>query len=422
MTSLISPNSPPVWYSALERRTTNGVKLGLERMRRVLEASHKPQQHFPSILIAGTNGKGSVAAMWDAGLRASGRRTGRYTSPHLSRFTERICIDGEEISWAVLDRLMAQLVTIEQQVGESLTFFEAATWFALMWFAEQRVDVAVLEVGLGGRLDSTNVVEPVLSIVTSIGLDHMEYLGHSVASIAREKAGVFRRNVPAVVGQVSAEALEALAVVANEQGAIFVTCDADTQAIEWQGRSVPAVRPRLLGAHQRNNAKLFALSAVVDQVFKLDDAAIAAGVDAFWPGRLETLTYAGCTFLLDGAHNEQGVLALRDELLLRSTSERYILVFGVVKGEGKRALLHSLADLFPRVFVVPPPTERADNTSEVAAPFSHAQVFPTWQEAVDLAMKEADGRLIVVAGSLYLIGAVRAWLVGEQRDTLMDFR
>lgn len=422
MTSLISPSGPPAWYAALERRTTNGVKLGLERMRRVLEASLNPQQHFPSILIAGTNGKGSVTAMWDAGLRASGRRTGRYTSPHLSRFTERICIDGEEVSWAVLDRLMGQLVTVEQQVGESLTFFEAATWFAFMWFAEQRVDVAVLEVGLGGRLDSTNVVEPVLSIVTSIGLDHMEYLGDSMASIAREKAGIFRRNVPAVVGHVNTEALLALQAVATQQGAIFVTCDENSQAAEWQGRVLPAATPRLPGVHQRNNAKLFALSAMVDQVFKLDDHAIAAGIDAFWPGRLETLTSAGCTFLLDGAHNEQGVLALRDELLHRPESDRHLLVFGVVKGQGKRALLPLLADLFPRVLVVPPPTERADNTSEVAAPFAHAQSFNTWQEGLEVAMKEAAGRGIVVAGSLYLIGAVRAWLVGEQRDTLTDFR
>lgn len=427
--SLTSPNIapfPPAWYVALEQRTTAGVKLGLERMQRALSAAGHPERRFPSILIAGTNGKGSVAAMWDAGLRAARKRVGRYTSPHLVRFTERMTVDGKEISWPELNSLNDRLVELEQVVAERLTFFEAATFFALQWFAEQRVDVAVLEVGLGGRLDSTNSVDPVLSVITSIGFDHMEYLGDSLGAIAGEKAGIFRPGVPAVVGPMAEEALEALRTKAESLGAPLYVVDehrAGEAELVVGGASLPSLRPTLRGAHQQSNALTYALSATVaPPVCRLTEDEMRRGLLADWPGRLEVREMSGKPLVLDGAHNAQGIAALAEAVRNSRVPTCDVLVFGVVQGEGKLALLPTLAPLFKHVILVPPPTPRAAPLSTVAAGVGNVlacrdDAMQGVREALSVAQSG-----VMVAGSLYLIGAVRAALDGAAREDLVDFR
>jgi dihydrofolate synthase/folylpolyglutamate synthase len=409
------------FYEALAARTTVGIKFELARMRRFLAACGDPHQRFVSVLVAGTNGKGSVAAMWGAGLRASGRRVGLYTSPHLVHYRERMQVGAATIDDDTLTQLYEELLALERTLGETLTFFEATTLFALQWFAASGVDTAVLEVGMGGRLDATNVVEPALSIITTIGHDHQDFLGETLAEIAREKAGVLRPGIWAAIGEVPDEAWQAIAAAQPEAKRIGLGRDVSRGEdwIEFTGYRMRDLHPRLYGAHQAHNAALFAMSALLPSALQLSEGEIRAGLSAPWPGRYDKRQLGERTVVIDGAHNPEGVRALVAALRAdTSLPTPRTLIFGALQGRHREEMLPPLAAFFDEVLLVAPASPRAMPPEALHALYPQAATASSLAEA----FARAQGRSICVAGSLYLVGEALAFLSGEEKDSLADYR
>jgi dihydrofolate synthase/folylpolyglutamate synthase len=375
-----------------------GMRPGLEGVRALCAGLGHPERELAVVHVGGTNGKGSTVAMIEAALRAAGLRTGAFTSPHLLRFTERIRVGGVELpreqAAALAERVLG--------VGEA-TFFEVATAMALTAFVEARVDVAVLEVGLGGRLDATNVIErPLATLVTSIGHDHGELLGETLAAIAREKAGIWKPGVPAAY---ACDDADAAAVLDGEAARVGTT--AARLGRDFSSTGLPPLA--LAGAHQRRNAALarWALAALPPSLTP-SPAALAEGfVHARWPGRLEWLTPR---LLVDAAHNEEGARALAASL----PSEPFTLVVGVVADKDARAILSPLAGRAARVIATAPPSPRALPAAELAALVSGAEVAADLATALELAAND----LTVVAGSIFLVGEARRLVLGEAADPL----
>lgn len=387
------------------------MRFGLERMERALDALGRPERLLRVLHVAGTNGKGSTCAMAAEALRCAGRRVGLYTSPHLASFHERIQLDGRPIG----DGPLAELVEEVRRAcpwhdgggeGMRLTYFEFATLLALLHFARERVGVAVVEVGLGGRFDATNVVAPLVTAVSRIGLDHVQLLGDTLDAIAREKAGIFKSGVPAVVaaGQ-EPEALRALREEAEKRGAPFQVADA-----AWEG---PVA---LRGPHQRQNAALAAAALrLLDRAgVEVGEAAVAAGIArARWPGRLEEVGGV----LLDGAHNPDGAAALAGSLEALYPGRAVELVFGVLADKDHRGILAALAPRVRRLHLVAPDSPRARPPAsyrDVAASLAPAvDEHGSCAEAIACARAAAGaGGLVAVAGSLYLVGEARGLLGG----------
>jgi len=408
-------------YAALLRRLDGtrslGVSLGLERTRAALARLGNPERRVAAVQIAGTNGKGSVAAMTDAILRAAGIRSGLFTSPHLVRFTERIRIDGREIDG---DHL-AQLYDAVAATGIPLTYYEIGTVLAFLAYAEAGVELMVLETGLGGRLDAATTCQPCATAITSIGFDHAELLGDTLAAIAREKAGIAKAGVPLLLGPLVPEADQAIAAVAAEIGAPVLRLGRD-----FGEAPVPSALP---GAHQRPNAALaVALSrAAASHLGRpLPVAGAGAGPDpvaaglasVVWPGRLEWL---GPDVLLDCAHNADSARTLADALDALPRRPR-ALVVSVVAGKAVRDMLALLAPRFDVVVATRSPSPRALSPEEVIAalrPDTTARVLAAEDALSAMAAARAaagPGSLVVVAGSIFLVGDLRAALTGEPRD------
>ncbi len=417
----------------LARRVRFGMKFGLETMRALVAEMGHPEHAFPSLLVAGTNGKGSVVAYCDAALRASGLRTGRYTSPHLVRVNERIAVDGRDVT----DRDFAAAVRSVRDAAERLvrrrvlrahpTFFEVLTAAAFAHFQRRCVDVAVLEVGLGGRLDATNVVDPVASAIVSIDLDHEVYLGRTLAAIAGEKAGVMRAGRPTVVGPVPEEAREAIRaharttrsrLVEATRGATFVLgharAAAGPSAIDLRTPSgrYAGLRP-LPGAHQRDNLLVAVrlLEEVKGQGLPVDLRRVSGAVARTrWPGRLERVP-GDPALLLDGAHNPAGARALAAYL---EGGPPFVLLFGAMADKDVRGLARELFPLATDIVLTRPRVSRAASPDEIARRSSplgaRAYKEPGVARALRLARRLArahgPGTTVVVAGSLYLVGAV----------------
>lgn len=414
-----------------------GARRSLDPIREACALEGDPQDRFASVHIAGTNGKGSVSSSVESIARASGLRTGLYTSPHLQRFAERIRIDGEPISDELLDEHLAYVLDRHP----SLTFFEVATLVAFRVFHRAHVDLAVLEVGLGGRLDATNAVSrPRVTAITTIAYDHTEWLGDSIELIAGEKAGILKPGVPVVTGRLPAAAQRVVEARAREVGAAPVWRVGQELNLSSHGehlavagpvsRSI-AVTPALRGAHQRDNtavavgvAWLLRSPPAGLSPLPIEDVAIARGVASVrWPGRLESVAIADGPFagnyLLDGAHNEEGVRALAAEVAARSGP--HALVFGAMGDKAWGTMVRALAPQFAkRVYVAPSASGAGRNA---ASPAALAGIDPGGVTAASLedALKIArdavgSGGTVVVAGSLYLVGEVRALLYGEPRD------
>jgi len=400
-----------------------GMKFGLANIARLCAALGHPETSFPSIIVAGTNGKGSVTAMVDAALGAGGHRSARYTSPHLQRIEERFVIDGEDVAPAVLDaaagRVRAAAGTLVASGGlEGLpTFFECTTAVAFDLFREARVDVAVLEVGLGGRLDATNIVSPIAAAIVSIDFDHQAQLGDTLASIASEKAGVVKAGIPVVCGPMPAEALEVIAAVCADRRATLIRTDTDASL----AARVAAIPLSLPGEHQKANAAvaLRLLEVVGDAApaLRVDPGAMRTGLrTAAWPGRLETFAHGGAQILLDAAHNPAGARALAS--YLRDAAPRGVtLVFGAMRDKAVIEMLTALKPAVHAVVCATAPNPRAMRADELAAAAAtlglRAEAVADPIEAVARAC--GTGRLVVVAGSIFLIGPVREWLA---RDSL----
>jgi len=415
-----------------------GIKLGLRNIERLCEALGHPERSFASLHVAGTNGKGSVTAMAHAGLVAAGVRAARYTSPHLVDLNERFVVGDTPVADADLERVandvldVADALVHDGHLSAPPTFFEATTAIAFELFRRVRVDVAVVEVGLGGRFDATNVITPVASAITSIGLDHQQQLGNTIESIAFEKAGIIKPGVPVVIGDLPAEAESVIRRVADDRSAPL-TCgrDVDTRVIAVEdGRDWLAVRTRehdygtlpvaLRGEHQAANAvvAIRLLELARSQGVNIGYDSIARGVTgAHWPARLE-LVDVGLhrTLLIDAAHNPDGAAALA-RYLRRWHPERPPLVFASMRDKDVDGVLRELLPACGAVFVTAPSTHRAEDPEALASrvraidPERTVLVERDPRHAVEAALHEAP--LVCVAGSIFLAGAVREALQGR---------
>ncbi len=415
--------------SILSRLETLGIKLGLERSRTLLARMGDPQLRFPSVLVAGTNGKGSTSAFLAGMARAAGYRTGHYTSPHLERVEERLQIDGETIAPGRFAALLAGIIALaERETGTPPTYFEAVTLAAFRWFAESAVELAVVEVGLGGRLDATNLCDPILSLITPIGFDHMEYLGDTLGAIAREKAGILRAGRPAHVWIEEPEAAEAVREAAAALGADlhFASEEVRIEAIEpegWTGQKVRLVTPvraydleiALLGAHQAKNLGLAARAAEALAGLgyeRVGPREIQEGAAACrWPGRLESIELSGSRggrrIVLDAAHNPAGAEALA--AFLAGLGRPVDLLFGVLGDKDFGAMLGALAPHAARIVLTTPASPRAKPPQELAALLGDREgvyVEPDPSQALDRALA-LGGEILIACGSIFLIGEIR---------------
>lgn len=400
-----------------------GARLGLERMTRLLAALGEPQRTLRCVHVAGTNGKGSTAAMVAAALQRAGHRVGLYTSPHLSRFSERLRLDGGEIGAVELLRLLDRV----QACGGEPTFFETLTAMALLWFAEQRVSVAVVETGLGGRLDATNVLQPLVSVITSIGLDHTEVLGATLPQIAAEKAGIIKPGVPAVVAAAAPEVERVFSERCAALGAPLwlerrdFACGAGAdEALLYRGLDGSALGPLRLalpGQHQWRNAALAlaTLELLAEQgVGSTVEQRLAALATVRWPGRLE---WIDAQHLLDCAHNAAGARALAAAVAPRCD---FALIFAALQDKPVGPMLEALRPCTARLVLTRVAVDRASPPAALRALAGAGEIAPDLPAA--LALLADDPRPRLITGSTYLVGEARALLLGEPSDavTLAD--
>jgi dihydrofolate synthase/folylpolyglutamate synthase len=425
---------PELYQSSGEPRR----KFSLDEIRILLAALGDPHRRFPSVLIAGTNGKGSTAATLASILTAAGHRTGLYTSPHLSRVNERIRLDRVEIADDAFASLYfrvhdaAQNLVLDGSLPQLPSFFEILTAQALLYFAESQVEIAVLEVGMGGRLDATNIVDPLLSVVTDISLDHTEWLGSTIAAITREKAGILRRNGTLVTLPQHPEANQVLGEVAAElsvRGVSAVPYMPQTNVVRAGPHLVRAlgaaiqVDSPLAGVHQHRNLALAMAAAVelaTNHGFPITPAAVADGIhQTRWPARLERIKKAGVEWILDVAHNPAGAWALRAGLndVLAEDRRPRVLIFSCLRDKPIAEMAQILFPLFDRVIIPPIHTARAAALQDLlaAAEVTGTPASPAESvgEAMQLAVNKVDGGLIVVSGSVYLVGEARSLLIQE---------
>lgn len=385
-----------------------GVVLGLDRMRAILDRLGAPDRRLGAIVhVGGTNGKGSTVAMIAALARAAGQRVAAYTSPHLSCLRERIAIDGEMIAEPAI---VAAAERVSGAGGDELTFFEQLTAIAMLAIARAGVDVAVLEVGLGGRLDATNVVDPAVAVVTGVALDHQAILGDTLAMIAAEKAGIWKPGRPAIVGASGeAEAVPALVAAARAVGAPVTVIDEAAIA------AVPPVG--LPGPHQRRNAAA-AIAAIRALGLPVVDSALAS---VRHPGRFEVIDAPRGRILLDGAHNPHGAAALAEAL--RERGERPVLIVAVSADKDAAAIADTLSPVVCAAIATRYQQDRAMDPGELAAVFARTAHGVPVATAPDLpaalAMAGAYGATILVAGSLFLVGEARTRLLGAPTDPML---
>jgi dihydrofolate synthase/folylpolyglutamate synthase len=393
------------------------MRQGVGPTRHLLDALGAPDRKFPTVLVAGTNGKGSVAATLAAIATVSGRRCGLYTSPDLEGPTERIRVDGVAISPEALDTLVGQVrLAAAGRPEDQPTYFEVLTCAAALAFEAAGVELAVFEVGLGGRLDATNALEPRLSVVTTIGLDHQAILGADLATIAGEKAGIFRAATPALVAPGPSEVLAAFESAASRVGADLevatLACGFDDGRIAIAGRRTYRCRPGLAGLYQVGNLAIAARAAERLEDLRLlpQHAGIAEGIARVrWPGRLERVEIPTGVVIFDGAHNPSGV----DALLATLGAQPFDLVFGALADKDVTTMLRRLARRAARVTLTRPlGTNRAlepDQLARLLPDPAQAALAATPAIALDQAL-ESQPRFLVVAGSLYLIGEARVAL------------
>jgi dihydrofolate synthase/folylpolyglutamate synthase len=396
------------------------MKFGLENISRLCAALGHPERTFSSILVAGTNGKGSVTAMVHRALVAAGHHAGRYTSPHLERMEERYVVGDREVDsgqlGAVAEIVRGAIAGLlhRGELQAPPTFFESATALAFELFRRAGVSIAVLEVGLGGRLDATNVVTPMACAITSIDFDHEAQLGHTIESIAVEKAGIIRPAIPVVCGALPPVAETVVRSICQDRAARFVPAgDFSELSMRHQLGA-----PHLRGGHQRANAAVAVrlLLELNTLGLALDDRAIRAGVsDVVWPGRLELFRLDDSDVLLDAAHNPAGARALSRYLREAGWSGDCALVFGAMQDKNVREMLAALAPVCAEVICTTPHTPRALPADALAAaatavPGAGWRVSIVSDPAEALAAAAGRSRRVVAAGSIFLIGPLRGIL------------
>jgi len=403
-----------------------GQKLGLETMQYLLRLMGDPQRSLRFIHIAGTNGKGSVAAMLHAVLSKAGYRTGLYTSPHLVSFCERFQIDGQPIAEADVVRLVEQLRPFLETVAthpefHAPTFFEAVTAMALQHFYEQKVDVVVWETGLGGRLDATNVVTPLASVVTNIAFDHTQYLGETLSEITGEKCGIVKPGVPVVTAATSEEVLRVIRGTTIAQGCPLTIVGQDVHATrlseDEQGQRVELTGTRqnygpvtipLLGGHQTINCAT-AIAALEASGLPVTPQRVCEGLlQTTWPGRFQIVN-RDPTVVLDGAHNAAAAERLAATLRERCAGQKLTLILGVLRDKNYDQMCQILAPLAERILCVPVKSERTCDPDQLARwcmaanPRLKITVAKSLTEAYAQARNE-KAEAIVITGSLFLVG------------------
>jgi dihydrofolate synthase/folylpolyglutamate synthase len=404
------------------------IKLGLERIQTLLSALGDPHRACRFIHVAGTNGKGSTCAMLERTLREAGVRTGLYTSPHLTEPTERIRINGEPVSREQFAQAFQQLHHVSEQllrdgaIDMHPTYFESVTAMAYLLFRSLAVDTAILETGMGGRLDATNVVDPLLSVITPIDFDHEKFLGNTIPLIAQEKAGIIKPGRPVVWSRQHHEALAILDAKARETGSQVIP------AARWRvhhlelhayGSSFRASGPKaavevdcpLIGAHQVENA-LTAIAALDHLGYS--PAQISRGITATeWPGRLERIRQQPDVFL-DGAHNPAGARALAGYIRHFHHGRKVWMVFGAMRDKDLHVIGPLLFPLASELIFTAPNQSRAFQPEEIRdiSGYAHAQLAPTVPEALACLQEAQPQDAIFITGSLYLVGEARALLMG----------
>jgi len=413
---------------------SRGVRLGESRMRAALAQRGHPEQGQRFIHVAGTNGKGSVSAMLAACLTRAGYRTGLYTSPHLHRFVERIRIDGRPIRESDAAQRITELLRAFAHQGETgNTFFELTTLLALEVFRDQRCDVVVLEVGLGGRLDATNAITPVASVITRIALDHTHILGDNVRAIAREKAGIVKPGVPLVCAVRDPQAHAVIAARARRIGTQVQWIDRDFEVLPGKHRGCFDVRvgsrvftelhASLAGEHQHDNAACAV--AVLERLrglgIDVPESALRFGLSHVrWPGRLERVGKHP-EFVFDAAHNPDGCTALvhflkHEDPWQRTAKGRRVLVFGAMVDKDFRPMLRMLAPLVDKIIYCPPQMPRAATHAQLAR-VQEGAFARSVPDALARARRSAGPKgQVIVTGSIFLLAPARAHLLGLRSD------
>jgi len=417
-------------FDILARLQQHRIRPGLERMIRLVERLGHPERQFPAVHIAGTNGKGSTAAMVASVLQQAGLSVGLYTSPHLIDLSERMRVNAAPIATADLERLVRQVDDTVAQCGmaDAMTFFEVTTAVAFLYFAEQAVDIGVIEVGLGGRFDATNLVTPAVCAITTVDFDHEIYLGKTLTAIAFEKAGILKRGVPAVVGALSAEAMAEVERHAREKsvplvrlGREITTSGDRPERFMYRGTGVREVSCPLAGKHQIHNAAV--AIGLIEQLqsvgWPIREWDLQEGIrHTRWEGRLETLC-AAPRILLDGAHNPAGAHALAEALreVDPDRKGRHYLLFGAMQDKEIGTMLSPLLGWADEVVFTRPDMARAADPAAMTAflpPDLPRRTYPATPDAVAATCARlADCDTLLIAGSLFLVGEAKAHFAGR---------
>ncbi len=411
----------------LESASSFGIKPGLERIEQLLKALGNPEKSYKTIHITGTNGKGSVSAYISSVLQMSGLKVGRFTSPHLIDYTERMHFGGQDITKEEFANCMANIKSVVDNLLESgleaPTQFEMLTAAAFYFFQQKKADYVVVEVGMGGLLDSTNVVIPEVSVITNVTIDHQAYCGETVVDIAKHKAGIIKAGVP-VVTAAQGDALAVIRRVAKEKKAKLYVFNEDFSiasrstmkkgqmiTLEEKNHSSAMLFTSMLGIHQSVNLACAtkALHILMDNESAISEEILREGLAcAKWPGRFEVLSYKGRTLVLDGAHNASGAeaFALTYQEVFPGVTKTMVL--GILADKEVDAMLPQLIGPADRVITVPAPTPRSMAPEELAMRIkNNVQVAPTIETGLNEAIQmTAAGEIIVVCGSLYVLGDI----------------
>jgi dihydrofolate synthase/folylpolyglutamate synthase len=404
-----------------------GMIFGLTKVEGILEAIGNPDKEIHAIHIGGTNGKGSTAAIMASILQKEGYRVGLYTSPHLNRFTERIKVNGKEIEEEEVGELAEGIKAKIEEAGiePPFTFFDFTTAMALLYFSQKMVDLAILEVGLGGRLDSTNVIDPLLSIITNIAKDHEEHLGKGILKIAREKAGIIKKGRPLITAATQPQVVHLFSTICQEKGSSYFQVGKEFRSFRtgeknfnYEGlhRKLWDVHLNLAGFHQIINATtaLGAMEILDELGYSVSTDAMVEGLmEVDWPGRLE-MVFSSPRVVLDGAHNPAGARALRESLEKEFQYQHLILLIGIMKDKDIPSILHILVPLADHIILTQPHYDRAAHPHLLAEALGRngkkAKVIEDFHDAIrkGLSMtKEED--LLCITGSLYTVGEARAY-------------
>ena len=406
-----------------------GMIFGLTKVEEILEAVGNPHREIQAIHIGGTNGKGSTAAIIASILRKEGYRVGLYTSPHLIRFTERMKVNEKEIEKeevASLTEWMRERIETAG-IAPPFTFFDFTTAMVFLYFKQKMVDLAVLEVGLGGRLDSTNVIDPLLSIITNIGKDHQDVLGKGILRIAREKAGIIKESRPLITAATQPQVLRLFSKICREKKAPFFRVGKEFRYVlagegsfSYEGlyRKLWGLSLNLRGSHQMINATtaLGAMEILDDLGYRVSNDAMTEGLkEVDWPGRLEVVC-SSPRVLLDGAHNPDGALSLKESLEKDFQYHHLVLLIGIMKDKDVHSILHSLSPLADRIILTRPGMDRAASPALLRKALGRngkkAEVIEDFRKAIDKGLSlTGEEDILCITGSLYTVGEARSYFL-----------